>query len=123
MAAGGVIDGRGLAAALTLGADGVLMGTRFVAAEEPLAPAAAKSRVVRASGDDTVRTRVFDMVRGYDWPPQYRGRALTNRFSETWHGREAALAAAVEPERARYAAPPRPTMPTGPSSSLGRALT
>jgi nitronate monooxygenase len=92
-AAGGVIDGRGLAAALMLGADGVLMGTRFVAAEESSAPAAAKSRVVRASGDGTVRSRVFDMVRGYDWPPQYLAR-----------GREAALAAAGERERARYAA-------------------
>jgi nitronate monooxygenase len=104
VAAGGVIDGRGLAAALMLGADGVLMGTRFLAAEESLVSPAAKSRVVAASGDDTVRTRIFDIVRGYDWPPQYSGRALTNRFSETWHGREAALAAAGESERARYAA-------------------
>jgi nitronate monooxygenase len=104
VAAGGVIDGRGLAAALMLGADGVLMGTCFLVAEESLAPPAAKSRVVTASGDNTVRTSVFDIVRGYDWPPQYAGRALTNRFSEIWHGREAALAAAGESERARYAA-------------------
>lgn len=104
VAAGGVIDGRGLAAALMLGADGVLMGTRFVAAQEALAAPAAKSRIVAASGDDTLRTRVFDMVRGYDWPPQYLGRALVNRFSETWHGREQALAEAGAGERARYAA-------------------
>jgi nitronate monooxygenase len=104
VAAGGVIDGRGLAAALMLGADAVLMGTRFLAAEESLASPAAKSRLVAASGDDTVRTRVFDIVRGYDWPAQYAGRALTNRFSATWHGREAALAAAGEGERALYAA-------------------
>jgi nitronate monooxygenase len=104
VAAGGIVDGRGLAAALMLGADGVLMGTRFAVAEESLAAPAAKARIVASSGDDTVRTNVFDMVRGYDWPQEYSGRALVNRFSETWHGREAALAEAGEGERARYAA-------------------
>lgn len=104
VAAGGITDGRGLAAALMLGADGVLMGTRFLAAEESLAAPAAKARVVAASGDDTLRTTIFDVIRGYDWPPEYTGRALRNRFSATWHGREAALAAAPDSERARYAA-------------------
>jgi nitronate monooxygenase len=104
LAAGGIADGRGLAAALMLGADGVLMGTRFLAARESLAAAAAKARVVAASGDDTVRTAVFDIVRGYRWPPEYKGRALINRFSQSWHGREAALAAAGDSEGARYAA-------------------
>ncbi|HYZ42064.1 MAG TPA: nitronate monooxygenase [Stellaceae bacterium] len=104
VAAGGVADGRGLAAALMLGADGVLIGTRFLAAEESLAAPAAKARVVAASGDDTLRTTVFDLVRGYEWPPEYTGRALVNRFSQTWHGREEALAAAGEAERAHYGA-------------------
>jgi nitronate monooxygenase len=103
-AAGGIADGRGLAAALMLGADGVVMGTRFLAAEEALAAPAAKARVVAASGDNTLRTTVFDLVRGYEWPAEFTGRALRNRFSETWHGRETALAAAGETERARYAA-------------------
>ena len=80
VAAGGIADGRGLAAALMLGADGVLMGTRFYVASEALASSAAKARIVAASGDDTVRTTVFDIARGYDWPPQYTGRALHNRF-------------------------------------------
>ena len=102
VAAGGIADGRGLAAALMLGADGVLMGTRFYVASEALASSAAKARIVAASGDDTVRTRVFDMARGYDWPPQYSGRAVQNRFSETRHGREQALAQ-DEAERTRYA--------------------
>ena len=51
-----------------------------------------------------MRTSVFDIIRGYEWPKEYTGRALRNRFSETWHNREAALAAAPDSERAHYAA-------------------
>jgi nitronate monooxygenase len=102
-AAGGIMDGRGLAAALMLGADGVLMGTRFYAAEESLAAPAAKARVVAGNGDDTLRTTVFDVARGLDWPSDYTGRALANAFSRRWHGRESALAAAQAAEGARYA--------------------
>lgn len=104
VAAGGIADGRGLAAALMLGADGVLMGSRFYAAEESLAPPAGKARVAAGSGDDTVRTRVFDIVRNRDWPPEYTGRALRNRFTAAWHGREAALTEAAAGENKRYAA-------------------
>jgi nitronate monooxygenase len=103
VAAGGIIDGRGLAAALMLGADGVLMGTRFYAAEESLAHPKAKARVVAGSGDDTLRTTIFDLARGIDWPSGYTGRALANGFTRKWHGSEAAL---VERggERESYAA-------------------
>lgn len=104
VAAGGIVDGRGLAASLMLGADGALMGTRFLAAEESLSSPAAKARIIAAGGDDTLRTTVFDIVRGYDWPQEYTGRALANYFSETWHGREAALVEAGESARAGYAA-------------------
>jgi nitronate monooxygenase len=92
LAAGGISDGRGLAGALALGAAGALLGTRFYAAEEALGHAAAKARLVTASGDDTVRTTVFDRVRGIDWPAPYTGRALRNTFTAAWHGREAELA-------------------------------
>ena len=102
VAAGGIADGRGLAAALMLGAAGVLMGTRFSVASESLASPGAKARVIAASGDDTLRTTVFDIVRGYHWPKEYTGRAVRNRFAERWHGRETALAR-DETERARYA--------------------
>ena len=102
VAAGGIVDGRGLAAALMLGAEGVLMGTRFYAAEESLAHPDAKARVVAGSGDDTLRSRIFDIARGIDWPSDYTGRALANDFTRQWHGNEAAL---VERggERERYA--------------------
>ena len=91
VAAGGIADGRGLAAALMLGASGVLMGTRFHVAAESLASASIKARIVAGSGDDTLRTRVFDIGRKMPWPEEFTGRVLANRFSEAWHGRETAL--------------------------------
>jgi len=107
VAAGGIADGRGLAAALMLGAHGALIGTRFYASAEALAPDAAKQRIVAARGEDTARTRVFDIVRGYDWPAGLPGRALRNRFLDRWDGRESDLAAALETERAAYQAAAR----------------
>ena len=103
LAAGGIGDGRGLVAALALGAQGVLVGTRLCAAEEALGSDAAKARVVASSGDATVRTRVFDIVRGIPWPEGFTGRALRNAFTARWHGREDALQAALPDEHRRYA--------------------
>jgi nitronate monooxygenase len=103
VAAGGIADGRGLAAALMLGADGVLIGTRFLASTEALTSASAKARILAARGDDTVRTRIFDIARRIDWPTVYTGRALRNDFSRQWHGREAELERALPSEGPRYA--------------------
>ena len=104
VAAGGIADGRGLAAALALGAEGVLVGTRFFASAESLGHDRAKARIVAASGESTVRTSVFDTVRGYPWPDGITGRALRNDFAERWHGREHELAAALASEMPRYRA-------------------
>jgi nitronate monooxygenase len=103
VAAGGIADGRGLAAALALGADGALIGTRFLASSESLAAPVAKARVVAAGEDATVRTRIFDLARGLDWPDGYTGRALVNRFAERWHGREGELQDELAAEQVRYA--------------------
>lgn len=92
IAAGGVADGRGLAAVLALGAQGAMLGTRFCATAEALGTAAAKQCLAAACGDDTQRTHVFDTVRGYAWPGGYTGRALRNRFMQTWEDRQAELA-------------------------------
>ena len=93
LAAGGVVDGRGLAAALALGADGVVVGTRLWASEEaPVHPDAFRS-VLAATSDDTVRTSVLDIVRARDWAPPYDGRLLRNAFIDGWHGREDELRA------------------------------
>lgn len=99
LAAGGIADGRGIAAALMLGADGVLLGTRFWATQEALIHPAAKARVVAATGDETVRTSVYDIVRNRIWPHGYNGRLMRNAFIETWLGREEELRARVDAER------------------------
>jgi nitronate monooxygenase len=104
LAAGGIADGRSLAAALLLGAQGAVIGTRFFACEESLGLPAAKQRICAAKGGDTVRTRIFDVVRGYAWPAAFTGRALRNRFTAQWAGREEALAQVAERERPGYQA-------------------
>jgi len=91
LAAGGIADGRGLAAALMLGAQGALLGTRFYASTEALGHERAKRLIADAHGGQTMRTRVFDIVRGYDWPEPFTGRALRNDFARSWVGREDAL--------------------------------
>lgn len=92
VAAGGIADGRGLAAALMLGADGVLVGSRFIATPESLVHARMRDAVVAADGDATLRTTVIDVVRNYKWPQPFTGRALKTKFVTTWHGRERELA-------------------------------
>jgi len=92
VAAGGIADGRGLVAALALGAQGVIMGTRFVAATEATAPAHGhKEAIVSSSADDTVWTDVFDIVDGLRWPEGISGRTIATPFAREWHGRESEL--------------------------------
>lgn len=84
IAAGGIADGRGLAAAFMLGASAVLCGTAFYACRESLAHPKAKDAAVRASGDHTVRDTFFDTVRGHDWPEPWMIRTLENGFHQRW---------------------------------------
>lgn len=104
VASGGIADGRGLAAALMLGAAGVLLGTRFYATEEAAGAPAAKKRILRATGDDTLRSIVFDISRRNVWPAPFTGRCLRNTHTDRWFGREDELGARAEQEAARYAA-------------------
>jgi nitronate monooxygenase len=103
LAAGGIADGRGLAAALMLGAQGAMLGTRFSAASEALTHEQAKARIVNARAADTAQTRVFDVIRGYvAWPAPFAARALRNEFFARWHGREGDLEAALATEQPAY---------------------
>ncbi|MWB78898.1 nitronate monooxygenase [Pseudooceanicola sp. 216_PA32_1] len=86
LAAGGIADGRGLAAALMLGAEGVLCGTRFWATAESLVPEAQKRAALEADGDATLRGSVIDVARGIDWPARFDLRTMRNPFIDRWQG-------------------------------------
>lgn len=103
-AAGGIADGRGLAAALMLGADGVVVGTRFWASKEALVNPGLHAAALAANGDDTVRQSVLDIVRQRDWPARYTGRVLKSPFVSEWMGRETELREARDQQVARYSA-------------------
>jgi nitronate monooxygenase len=101
LAAGGIGDGRTLAAALTAGADGAWLGTAFLATPEAIeVPDAHKHLIVESDGADTVLTRAFDIVSGLPWPPGISERVRRNRFTDEWSEREAEL----EDRRAELAA-------------------
>ncbi|HRK23534.1 MAG TPA: nitronate monooxygenase [Beijerinckiaceae bacterium] len=102
VAAGGIADGRGLAAALALGAEGVLVGTRFWASREALVHPRHHHAIVEATGDETIRTSVVDIARQIAWPPGFTARVRRNAFTSRWHGHEAALADAIAAEAPRY---------------------
>ena len=90
LCAGGIADGRGLAGALALGAEGVLLGTRFLATHEsPLHPNF-KQAIVDSDGHDTVLTEIPDLAGQRVWPGAM-SRAKRNQFIERWAGREWAI--------------------------------
>lgn len=84
-AAGGIADGRGLAAALMLGADGVVVGSRFWASQEALVHSNMHAAAIDATGDDTIRSSVMDLARKLNWPAGYSARVLKNGFTDRWH--------------------------------------
>jgi nitronate monooxygenase len=93
LAAGGIADGRGLAAALMLGADGALVGTRFWAAAEALVPPGFHAAAIAATGDATTRGAVPDAARLLDWPAPFSIRTLRSAFTDRWGGDPDALRA------------------------------
>ncbi len=102
LAAGGIADGRGLAASLALGADGVLVGTRLWAATEALVREGHHQAILDTDGDGTVRTTVADIARQIAWPRGFTARIRRNAFTERWHGREDELERNVAVEGPRY---------------------
>jgi len=104
VAAGGLADGRGLAAMLMLGASGVLMGTRFYASIEADGAEAAKQLIRAANGGETVRGVVFDWSRNLLWPAPFTARTLINDHARTWTGREIELMQRADQIAVDYAA-------------------
>lgn len=86
VAAGGIADGRGLAAALVLGAQGVWMGTRFVVSPEWGGGAWEQQVVLGATSDDTVQTNVYDRLFDRPFPRGIDDRMVCNAFITQWHG-------------------------------------
>ena len=103
VAAGGIADGRGLAAMMMLGASGVLMGTRFYASVEADGAAEAKRRICAAESGSTVRGIIFDLSRNNVWPAPFTGRCLINDHSRHWADREVELMQRVNAVAAEYA--------------------
>ena len=104
VAAGGIADGRGLAAMLMMGASGVLLGTRFYASIECDGAEEAKKRICAATTSDTLRGMIFDISRKIWWPAPFTARTLINDHARRWMGRETELVHNVETVAAAYAA-------------------
>ncbi|MFK7940457.1 MAG: NAD(P)H-dependent flavin oxidoreductase [Roseovarius sp.] len=102
LAAGGVADGRGLAAALMLGADGVLVGSRLWASAEAEVSEAMTDAAIAATGDHTIRSTVMDRARHLDWPERYTARVLRNAFTNRWHDDLQGLMTHAEAEAAKW---------------------
>jgi nitronate monooxygenase len=104
VAAGGIGDGRGLAAMMMLGASGVLLGTRFYASQEADGADEAKKIICAAKSGSTVRSIIFDLSRNNVWPAPFNGRCLINDHVRRWMGREVELLQNVDSVAAEYAA-------------------
>jgi nitronate monooxygenase len=101
VAAGGISTLAGFEAAVALGASGVAVGTAFYASEEAADIDAAKQKIVASTGDDTVHSQIYDIVRGPQWPAGYSGRSIRTALTDTWTGREKEIG---EAERERLVA-------------------
>lgn len=104
LAAGGIADGRTLAAALVLGADGALVGSRLWATRESLAAEGAKRQAIQTDGDGTARSSIFDILRRKNWPDPYDFRAIRNALHRRLEPQLDRLRAQPEAARAEYEA-------------------
>ncbi|MDC1287238.1 nitronate monooxygenase [Gammaproteobacteria bacterium] len=101
-AAGGIGDGRGLAAALMLGADGVVIGSRFWATREAAVHPNMHRAALEANGDQTIRSSVMDISRDLNWPSRYTAHVLQNEFTDRWHNDIEGLIEQAATESARW---------------------
>ena len=97
VAAGGIANGRTLAAMLLLGAEGAWVGTRFVVSQEGTSGQWVKQRVVEASADDTVQTKSYDLAMDWPFPEEFiADRVLRNDYTAEWHGHNEGVVAQRE---------------------------
>lgn len=107
IAAGGIADGRGLAAALMLGAEGAFIGTRFVASRESASQEWQKLRVIQAGTDDTLLTKAYDLTLELAFPKDIGDRVIRNDFNAEWHGRDREVVVHSEELRSQLASADR----------------
>jgi nitronate monooxygenase len=88
VAAGGINGRQEFDAACALGASGVALGTAYYATNEALDTPEAKQRLVEATGDETVRGIVYDLIRGPEWPAEFSGRSIRTKLTDQWTGKE-----------------------------------
>jgi nitronate monooxygenase len=89
IASGGIGSGRALAAVLAAGAEGAWLGTPLLATHEAVEVADSyKKCIVESDGQDTVFTKVFDIMYNMRFPDEIGGRARVNQVTREWHGRE-----------------------------------
>ncbi len=94
LAAGGITSGRALAGAIAAGAEGASLGTAFLATPEAVeVPATFKERIVQSDGQDTIFTRLYDLLGTRPWPDRIAGRVYRNRLVREWDGRDAEVLA------------------------------
>ena len=91
LAAGGIADGRTLASVLAAGADGAWLGTAFLATPESEVRDEHRQLIVASDGNDTVFSKVYDIISGVSWPDPIGVRTRANAFTARWHGREEEL--------------------------------
>ena len=92
LAAGGIASGRSLAAVMAAGADGASVGTAFLATPEAIeVPDVYKERVIASDGEDTIFTKVYDLIDGLPWPEEIGARVYENQLVREWHGRDSEI--------------------------------
>jgi nitronate monooxygenase len=107
LAAGGIANGRTLAAALVAGADGAWLGTAFLATPEAIEiDDDHRAAIVASDGGDTVFTRAYDITSGLPWPSAIGERVQRDAFTDEWAGRDEELRA----RRADVTPPSRPAL-------------
>ncbi|MFE6739667.1 NAD(P)H-dependent flavin oxidoreductase [Streptomyces tubercidicus] len=119
LAAGGIGDGRTLAAVLTAGADGAWLGTAFLATPEAVEVHDIHKRlIVESDGGDTVWTPAYDIVSGLPWPTGIGERVRRNRFTDEWSERASTLRDRAEEFRAEEGANPLGAPPDPDASEI-----
>lgn len=121
LAAGGIADGRGVAAALALGAAGALIGTRFQATAEANVEPTTVQAIIAGQGQDTERSSLLDIARGSPWPSHYTARTLGHPYLDRWRGPETVSPARRLTDGVRMDYPPFRRPASGPYDGWWRS--